>query len=110
MTGQGQAEGSIPYRVQKVQNGSQCQRQRRQGSVIQCGVARYRMAGRVRVSRMVKTGKNYKTGTRTDSSSRFHKNGTNWQQTNREHVYKYTGDNGEDWRHLEGDGDKHKDR
>jgi hypothetical protein len=26
----------------------------------------------------------------------------NWQQTNREHRYKYTGDNGEDGRHLEG--------
>jgi hypothetical protein len=33
-----------------------------------------------------------------------------WQQTNREHRYKYTGDNGEDGRHLERGGDKHKDR
>jgi hypothetical protein len=31
-------------------------------------------------------------------------------QTNREHRYKYTGDNGEDGRHLEGGEDKHKDR
>ena len=37
-------------------------------------------------------------------------NKTNWQQTNREHRYKYTGDNGEDGRHLEGGRDKHKDR
>jgi hypothetical protein len=37
-------------------------------------------------------------------------NKTNWQQTNREHWYKYTGDNGEDGRHLEGGGDKHKDK
>jgi hypothetical protein len=29
-------------------------------------------------------------------------NKTNWQQTNREHRYKYPGDNGEDKRHLEG--------
>ena len=35
---------------------------------------------------------------------------TNWQPTNREHRYKYTGDNGEAGRHLEGDGDNHKDR
>jgi hypothetical protein len=35
---------------------------------------------------------------------------TNWQHTNREHRYKYTGDNGEDGRNLEGGGDKHKDR
>jgi hypothetical protein len=28
-------------------------------------------------------------------------NKMNWQQTNREHRYKYTGDNGEDGRHLE---------
>ena len=27
---------------------------------------------------------------------------TNWQQTNSEHMYKYTGDKGEDGRHLEG--------
>ena len=26
----------------------------------------------------------------------------NWQQTNREHRYKYTGDNGSDRQHLEG--------
>ena len=37
-------------------------------------------------------------------------NKTNWQQTNRENRYKYTGDNGEDGRHLEGGGDNHKDR
>jgi hypothetical protein len=37
-------------------------------------------------------------------------NKTNWQQTNREHRYKYPGDNGEDGRHLEGGGDVHKDR
>ena len=36
-------------------------------------------------------------------------NKTNWQRTNREHRYKYTGDNGEDGRHLEGGGDNHKD-
>ena len=37
-------------------------------------------------------------------------NKTNWQQTNREHRYKYSGENGENGRHLEGGGDKHKDR
>ena len=31
-------------------------------------------------------------------------NKTNWQQRNREHRYKCTGDNGEDGRHLEGVG------
>jgi hypothetical protein len=35
---------------------------------------------------------------------------TNWQQTNREHRYKYPGDNGDDGRYLEGGGDNHKDR
>ena len=35
---------------------------------------------------------------------------TNWQQTNREHRHKYTGDNGEDGLHLEGGGDNHKER
>lgn len=35
---------------------------------------------------------------------------TNWQQTDRKHRYKYPGGNGEDGRHLEGGGDKHKDR
>jgi hypothetical protein len=37
-------------------------------------------------------------------------NKTNWPATNREHRYKYTGDNGEDGKHLEGGGDNHKDR
>ena len=34
---------------------------------------------------------------------------TNWQQTNREHKYKYTGGNGEDGQHLDWGGDEHKD-
>jgi hypothetical protein len=33
-----------------------------------------------------------------------------WKQTTREHRLKYTPDNGEDGRHLEGGGDNHKDR
>jgi hypothetical protein len=37
-------------------------------------------------------------------------NKTNWQQTSREHRYKYPGDNGEDGRQLEEGGVKHKDR
>ena len=37
-------------------------------------------------------------------------NKTNWQQTNREPRYKYTGNYGEDGQHLEGGGNKHKDR
>jgi hypothetical protein len=36
-------------------------------------------------------------------------NETKWQQTNREHRYKYTGDNGEDGQ-PGGGGDKHKER
>jgi hypothetical protein len=58
MTGQGQAEVSNPDQNKKVQNGRMSQGHSRQGSIIQCGVARYRMAGRVSVGRMVKTGKN----------------------------------------------------
>jgi hypothetical protein len=33
-----------------------------------------------------------------------------WQQTDRENMYKYTGDDREDGRPLERGGDKHKDR
>jgi hypothetical protein len=35
-------------------------------------------------------------------------NKTNWQQTNRDHRYKYPGDNGEDGQHLEDSGDMDK--
>jgi hypothetical protein len=34
---------------------------------------------------------------------------TNWHQTDREHRYKYTGDNGEEGQHQVGGGDKQKD-
>ena len=37
-------------------------------------------------------------------------NKTNWQQTNREHRYKYKGDIGKDGRQLERGGNNHKDR
>ena len=57
------------------------------------------MAGRLRAGRMVKTGETRK--------QEYGKNAgrldeANLYQTNREHRYKCTGDNGEDGRHLEG--------
>ena len=71
----------------------------------------YRTAGSLRVGadRMVKTGKTLEKGARGKTLVGL-MNKTNWQQSNREHRYKYTGDHGEDGRHLEGGGDNHKDR
>ena len=40
--------------------------------------------------------------------TREHAGRTNWQQTNRKRMYKCIGDDGENGRHLEGGGDKHK--
>jgi hypothetical protein len=75
----------------------------------------YRTSGRLRVraGRKVKTGKTRKqeleqTGARGKLLVGFTKQ--NKLATDRDHRYKYTGDNREDWRHLEGGGDKHKDR
>ena len=67
----------------------------------QGGVTRYRMAGRLRVraGRMVKNGKTRKQELEKDRSKGKTlvglTNKANWQQTNREHRYKYSGDNGE---------------
>jgi hypothetical protein len=66
------------------------------------------MAGRVRASRTVKTRKD--KNRQEQRNKCWHISRNNWQQTSREHRYKYIGDNGEDGQHLEGGGDKHKDR
>jgi hypothetical protein len=78
----------------KVQDGRQAQGQDKQGS-------------KTSRARKIESGKRHDLTGQTLVSLT---NKTNWQQTNREHRYKYTGDNGEDGRHLEGVGDEHKDR
>jgi hypothetical protein len=55
MTGQRQAGVSNPEKVQMAQNGRQGQG--REGSIIQRGGSRYRMAGRLRAGRRIKTRK-----------------------------------------------------
>ena len=56
------------------------------------------MAGRLRVraGRIVKTWKTRKQELEKGRSKGRLDDKTNWQQTNREHRYKYTGNNGED--------------
>ena len=93
----GNQRAVIQGRVRKVQNIRQGQG--RQRSVILGGVTKDRTAGRLRAGQAECS----KLGRQEHG-----KNKMNWQQTNREHRYKYTGDNGEDGRHLEGGGDKDK--
>ena len=112
----------------KGQDGRQAQGQVRQRSVIQrwdkgTGRKAGSGSGAGRVIRRVGTGSGQaKVKNQEDEKRDWGKAGadtkmlvvltnkTNWQQANREQRYKYTGDNGEYGRHLEGGGDNHKDR
>jgi hypothetical protein len=71
-------------------------------------VTRYRAAVRVRAGRIVIPGKLETDRSKGENPGRLDEQ--NELATDREHRNKYTGDNGEDGRHLEGGGDEHKDR